>query len=117
MVLRPIRFAKGRAKHQPGKMNVMEESYSRLFLAPALAAGEILWWAYEPIKLKLAPNTFLTPDFGVMLANGEMQFRETKGFMEDDAAVKLKVAAETYWMFRFILVTKSGGNWSEKEIG
>jgi hypothetical protein len=108
--------ARGRSKRLPGQMNVMEKAYQATFLEPAFMAGEVLWYAYEPMKLKLAPNTFLTPDFGVMLASGEMQFRETKGFMEDDAAVKLKVAADIYWMYTFILVTKKAGVWTEKVI-
>jgi hypothetical protein len=110
------RKAVGRSKRLPGQMNKMEAAYQTAFLDPAVKAGEVLWYAYEPMKLKLAPNTFLTPDFGVMLADGEMQFRETKGFMEDDAAVKLKVAADIYWMYTFILVTKKGGIWNEKVI-
>jgi len=39
-----------------------------------------------------------------MLSCGTMEFHEVKGWMEDDAAVKFKVAQETYWMFRFVLV-------------
>ena len=38
------------------------------------------------------------------------RLHEVKGFMEDDAAVKLKVAAETFWWFQFKLVKKDRGN-------
>jgi hypothetical protein len=40
-----------------------------------------------------------------MLADGTIEFHECKGFMEDDAAVKLKVAADQHWWWNFVLVT------------
>ncbi len=52
-----------------------------------------------------------------MRADGVLEMREVKGFMRDDAAVKLKVAAATY-PFRFVLVRvrpkNRGGGWDEK---
>jgi hypothetical protein len=95
--------AKGRTQHTPGRMNKREAKYAAE-LELRKKSGEMLWWAFEPIKLRLADRTFYTPDFSVMLADGTIEFHEVKGFMEDDAAVKFKVAAETYWMFRFVLV-------------
>jgi hypothetical protein len=50
-----------------------------------------------------------------MLANGELELHETKGFMRDDAAVKLKVAAGMYPM-RFYLVEKSGPSFKLTEV-
>lgn len=78
-------------------------------------AGEIVWYRFEGIKLRLADNTFYTPDFAVMLATGEMELHEVKGFWTDDARVKTKVAADQY-PFRIIWVTvkpkKAGGGWN-----
>ena len=98
-------------------MNKLEASYS-LQLEARKRLGEILWWRYEAVKLRLAPKTFLTPDFMVMLANGEIEIHETKGWMQDDAAVKLKVAADQY-PFRFILVRyrNNAEGWSFEEVG
>jgi hypothetical protein len=98
---RPI--ARGR-RRIPGEMNKLEADYAA-HLELRRAAGEILWYRYEALKLRLAQKTFLTPDFAVMLANGELEVHECKGYMQDDAAVKLKVAAEAY-PFRFILVRR-----------
>ncbi|MNC03786.1 hypothetical protein D3C75_512100 [compost metagenome] len=54
-----------------------------------------------------------------MLANGEMQLHEVKGFWTDDAKVKTKVAASMY-PFKIIAVTaktkKSGGGWAFQEF-
>lgn len=100
-------------------MNKLETAY-RDYLVCQQLAGEVAWFAYEGIKLRLAGKTFYTPDFFVMLANGELELHETKGFMQDDAAVKLKVAAENF-PFRVYLVKaiakKVGGGWDITEIG
>ena len=71
----------------------------------------------EPAKLKLAGNTWYTPDF-MVIPHCETCFVEVKGFMRDDASVKLKVAAETYPSFRWLLVTRSGRHgWEVREVG
>jgi len=105
-------FALGRLKQ--GERNKTEQAYEDLLKAMQIS-GEILWYKFECIKLRLADNTFYMPDFLVMKANGELEAHEIKGakaiFM-DDARVKIKVAAETF-PFKFIAVypktKKSGG--------
>ncbi len=98
-----------------GTMNRTEAAYDA-HLRLRQAAGEVLWHKFEGIKLRLADNTFLTVDFAVMMEDGQLEMHEVKGFMEDDAAVKLKVAASIY-PFRFVLVRKiKGGQWSHTEI-
>ena len=106
------RYALGRMKI--GRMNGMETLYDA-HLTTLKAAGEIQWFAFEGMKFRLADLTFYTPDFAVMLATGKMQFHEVKGFWEDDARVKIKVAAELF-PFQFIGITaktkKLGGGWA-----
>lgn len=64
-------------------------------------------WQYESIRLVLAPRTSYTPDFNVTLIDGTIQMHETKGrFFRDDARVKLKVAANKFPQFQFLLVTR-----------
>ena len=98
---------------KPGVMNGIEREYAA-HLESLRIAGKIEWYVFDAVKLRLAENTFYTPDFFVMLANGEIEVREVKGFWEDDARVKIKVAADKF-PFRFIGVTKrtkkSGGGW------
>jgi len=105
------RLALGRLKS--GSMNRTEEAYERE-LRDAVTIGDVLWYRFEGLKLRLADNTFYTPDFAVMLSNGQLECHEVKGFWADDARVKIKVAAEQY-PFRFIAVTarskKAGGGW------
>ena len=108
--------ALGRLK--TGQMNKTESAYCQ-HLELRKRAGEIVWYRFEGIKLRLADNTFYTPDFAVMLATGEMELHEVKGFWTDDARVKTKVAADQY-PFRISGVTvkpkKAGGGWNIEEF-
>lgn len=106
--------ALGRLK--PGAMNKTEAEYDRL-LARRLAAGEILWYRFEGVKLRLADKTFYTADFFVMTAACELEVHEVKGFWTDDARVKTKVAADQY-PFRFLGITKGkrGAGWEVEQF-
>lgn len=112
------RYARARGHHTPGQMNKLEARYAAELEARKLA-GEIVLYRFEALKLKLAKNTFLTPDFFVIAADSTVEFHECKGFWEDDARVKIKVAAEMF-PFRFIAVKarakKDGGGWAYEEF-
>lgn len=102
-----------------GAMNKTEAAYAEL-LEQRRQAGEVLWYRFEGIKLRLADNTFLTVDFAVLAADNVLEMHEVKGFMQEDANVKLKVAASMY-PFRFSLIRKrakkNGGGWDIREVG
>lgn len=102
-------------RRTPGTMNGLEAEFSRE-LTRRVNAGELLWWKFEGITLKLAPDTRLTCDFATQFPGGEIVLYETKGFMRDDANVKLKVASEAF-PFRIIVVykraKKDGGGFEE----
>lgn len=104
-------YALGRLK--VGQMNKTEAAYDQ-HLAILQHAGEILWRKFEGVKLRLADNTFYTPDFAVMTADGVMECHEVKGFWQDDARAKIKIAADLY-PFRFLAIKvipkKDGGGW------
>lgn len=111
-------FALGRLR--TGQMNKTEAEYAE-FLERRKWAGEVAWYKFEGVKLRLADNTFYTPDFAVMLATGEFQLHEVKGaaaiFM-DDAKVKVKVAAEMYPFAFWVAIKrpkKHGGGFEIKE--
>lgn len=108
--------ALGRLK--TGAMNKLEAEYAKLLEAQQ-HEGKILWWKFEGLKFRLADNTFYTPDFVVMDADGVMEAHETKGFWTDDAKVKIKVAASQY-PFKFIAMRKAlkrdGGGWMREEF-
>lgn len=99
-----------------GAMNKTEVAYAA-HLEARRAAGEVAWFLFEGIKYRLADNTFYTPDFAVMLADGTMECHEVKGHWQDDARAKIKIAADLY-PFRFIALKarakKDGGGWVEE---
>lgn len=92
--------ALGRLK--TGERNRTEAKYEQQ-LDILKRSGEIVWYRFEGLKLRLADNTFYTPDFAVMRNDGTIECHEVKGFWQDDARVKIKIAAEMY-PFRFIAV-------------
>jgi hypothetical protein len=110
------RRALGRLK--TGAMNKSEAAYAK-HLDMLCIAGDVLWYRFEGLKLRLADNTFLTVDFPVLAKNGELEMHEVKGFWEDDARAKMKIAADQY-PFKFIAVTprakKHGGGWAVEEF-
>lgn len=128
------RFARGRTYPQGARSNDMtstERRYAENLRLRELA-GEVLWWKFQGIKLRLADQTFFTPDFDVQLADGLLELHEMKTTwkqkggglrvgIEEDAAVKLKVAAEQYPLFRFVLAIEcrdgAGTSWIFKTIG
>ena len=99
-----------------GAMNKTEAAYAN-HLEALRRDGDVRWWKFEGVKLRLADNTFYTPDFAVMAADGVLEMHETKGFWRDDARVKIKVAAAQF-PFRFFalkpLPKKQGGGWHQE---
>lgn len=93
---------RGRPKRKTG-MNGLETWYAE-DLEARRRAGEIQHWAFEPVRFKLGEGAWYKPDFMVMLADGEIQFIETKGHWEEAARVRIKVAAELH-PFKFIALT------------
>lgn len=100
-------------------MNKTESAYA-MELELRKRAGEIYWYGFEAIKLRLADNTYYTPDFAIVKPFGmNLEFHEVKGFWREDARVKIKVAAEMF-PFQFTAVTKrkqrDGGGWKVEEF-
>ncbi len=117
---KPIRphwtsFARGK-RTERGEMNQTEKRYAE-YLGCLRDIGQIEWFSFEGITLRLAKGLRLTPDFFVMRAGGVLECHEVKGFWADDAKAKVKMAAELF-PFRFIavkaLAKKHGGGWKEE---
>lgn len=108
--------ALGRLK--TGAMNKTEQAYAAL-LEQRRLENHVAWFKFEGMKFRLADNTFYTPDFMVMLVDGRLQAHEVKGFWQDDARAKIKIAADMYPV-EFIAVRprakKDGGGWEREEF-
>lgn len=113
-----------------GAMNRTEERYAE-YLREQERLGYIAWWAYEPMKFKLADKTYYTPDFIVMRPDGAIEAHDTKGttsrkrkdgsrykaaFVEEHTGIKIKTAADKF-PFRFFTAWLNAGVWQLDEYG
>ena len=72
---------------------------------------------YEAVRLTLAPRTTLLLDFLVVYPD-HVELHEVKsGYIREDAAVKLKLAASLYPFFRFICAQYLKGAWRFQVVG
>lgn len=110
---RPVPVASVTPRPKRGVMNRTEAAYAELLEARRLA-GEVLWYEFEGMTLRLAKATHYRPDFPVLTPTG-LQFHEVKGFMRDDAWLKLKLAARAF-PFPFFVVRRTKGEWSVQEV-
>lgn len=97
-------------RRKPEEMNTTEKKYAD-YLAQRKLAGEIRSYLFEKVKFKLAPKTFYTPDFYVVTPDC-IEIHEVKGHWQDDARVKIKVAAEMFPEFKWVAV-----QWKNKKVG
>lgn len=109
------RKAKGRPRAKPGQMNKLEKKYAD-HLDSLLFAGDILAWQFQPLKVKLAKATFYTPDFLVQEPDTTLTMVDVKGHWEDDARVKIKVAAQAFPFWTWKGVSWKGGHWQDEVI-
>ena len=129
LVATPANGHKAAGRLKAGERNKTEAAYEQ-HLELRKQVGEVLWYAFEGITFKLAPDTRYTPDFAVLLASGILECHETKGtttlvrksgqrvraaYFQDDAKVKMKVAAAMFPIV-FKVVYKVDGNWMEEEV-
>lgn len=95
-------------------MNKTEKAFA-LLLEHRKRSGEIADWFYERLTLKLGEDCRYTPDFLEVGIDGGLHLHETKGFMRDDALVKLKTCA-TIFPFPLTLWTLTRGAWTSRII-
>ena len=119
--------ARGKRRHTPGVMNKTEAAYAEV-LDASYRTNAIAWYGFEAITLKLGPDCRWTPDFLVIDMDGYIEFHEVKaGYVnasgkvvarvEDDAAVKLRLAPGQFPFFRFRLAWLYRGTWEWRDIG
>lgn len=111
--------AKGRLPK--GTMNKTETAYAEEVLEPMRLAGQILWWKFHVIKVRLADGAWYEADFLVMHADMSLAIHETKGeFVTDKGQLKIRLAAEAFPVCRMIKATKlskkNGGGWKTEEF-
>lgn len=113
--LKPGTTGRGLPGKVAGTMNGMERRYAAK-LDAGKVAGLVLWWCYEPCRLKIGHDTYYVPDFWVMMADGTLEFHETKGYMTPNGRTKIRVAARLFPV-RFVLVKEAKGQFSAEAVG
>lgn len=95
-----------------------EGRFIQELVRPALASGKIQDWAYEPIRLRIAPGLHYTPDVVVVLPNGELELWEVKGGWQwSQDRVRIKAAAGAWLELHIRIWAWRGGNWSMERVG
>lgn len=97
---------KPRNKARKG-MNKWEAQFSQT-LEHRKTVGELVWWAFEPFRIRLAEDCWYRPDFVTVDAQGKTEIWEVKGFMREAARLRLRIAAEKL-PYPFYLVRKNKG--------
>lgn len=111
-------------------MNKTEAAYgAHLMLQRKL--GLVLWYGFEAVTIKLGNDCRFTPDFLVMLPDGRLELRDTKGLKkiktgkragqstyhaEEDALVKARVAAANFPIPVFFVWQERSGEWNKREL-
>lgn len=110
-------------------MNGTEKAYAT-HLDSSRLAGEVLWYAFQPISLRLAADTWYRPDFLVLAADLGLSCVEVKGraggrwaahsglpfYARDDSWQKVKVAASLYPFAFRVAWPRRGGGWESRDI-
>ena len=96
------------------RMNKLEAEWA-MILEARKRAGEIIWYQFEGLRLRLANGAYFTPDFPVLTKDGALEFCEVKGFWREAARLRIRVAADLYPFWKFYAVRKikkkDGGGW------
>ena len=104
-----------------GTMNKTETRFS-VYLEYKRLQREILWWRFDAVKLRLAASTFISVDFAVLQANGELHMidvKPAKHLIEEDAKSKMKIAADIFplrFFYAFANSRTRTDDWTIEEI-
>jgi hypothetical protein len=103
----------------PRGMNRWEQLYSD-HLRDRRIAGEVRWFGFEIIRLRLAMSqtekeAWYKPDFMVVMADGSVELHEVKGHWREAARLRVKIASEIF-PFPLIVVTRSGSQWQYERM-
>ncbi len=121
--------AQRRPSHVAGEMNRIEARFAQEIEQMRLV-GAVQEWRFEELTFKLAKGCRYTPDFAVLyLIDGAEKwtmydvkaragrFEKGKYRAEDDAKVKIKVAAKLWPRFKWCVVyPEKNGSWKEVQF-
>jgi len=103
---------KARPPTEEDRLNKTERQFLRILQTRGFKMIRI-----QAITLKLAWDCRYTPDFYTLSHDGQMTFWEVKGgYIREDASIKLKMAANKFTEYKFILAQKNEHRWREEVV-
>lgn len=79
-------------------------------------AGAVLWFRADAFRLRLADNTYLVPEYVVMVASGEIEMHILRLHWSADCRARVKQAAMQF-PIRFRAVSRdNAGAWTVEEV-
>ncbi len=78
------------------RMNKLEARYWTEIVQPLVRSGEVADAGFGRLSLRISQRGWYRPDFDLWLPDGSLILDETKGYMQEDALVKLKAIAALY---------------------
>jgi len=91
--MQPIKNDRGMNKTEAKYADILELQYKD---------GNIISYHFEEVKFKIGERCWYTPDF-LVVCQDHFEVHEVKGFMRDDARVKIKAARYRYPFFNWFL--------------
>lgn len=99
----------------------LEADRHRYWGLQQLCGGDIAGVIHHPFTLHLTPELDYTPDLLILFNDGRVQVEETKGHLKmknaRDSITRLKMAADRFPTWTWILVTGPRTRWTERYIG
>lgn len=106
-------------------MNKTETSYGQ-YLDLLKLDGEVIWWGFEALKLRIGDNCWYSPDFLVMYSDNHLELHDTKApkghpgaqtyRAEDDAIVKARSTGANFPVPMYFVWREHTGDWAKREM-
>jgi len=123
-LLQALNIKPTEAKQRPDKIwrqmgydSAWEMEYAGVLRSRQMA-GEVREYQHHPPKIELAPARdgqralTYTPDFRVVLADGQLEYHEVKGFRRRAGVMSFKLAADLMPEARWLMVSKHRSLWT-----
>ena len=98
----------------PDGKNKTERAYG-VVLEDRKRAGEVWDYLFDAVNFRLGEKCFYKPDYLVYLEDGSIEVHEVKGFMEDDARVKVRAFVEKFHI-PLVIVRRRKGAWDYERL-
>lgn len=93
----------------------LERDYARE-LDLLKAAGVVMSYHYEPIKIRYTQRNEYQPDFVVKYFNGLVEIVECKGYLREDDSIKCHAAATIMHPWKVVMVRRKKQQWVRREF-